>query len=237
VLTIKDYTLIIDDKTIPLPRLERLARVKVWRVPIEYRPDGLFVSVTSFNEPEEIPACNLSECEFLGEDVLIPLRNIMNIQSHDSVKRDTYKRAARIENGKVVDLWAVPSLDCYGDRYTLVEAPEWVQIGATWDGTTFTNPPPPEKTFDEIVAEFTKKVQFRLDAFARTRGYDNIFSACTYATSTDPKFSVEGQYCIQVRDVTWSKCYEILDDIQSGQRSVPTWEEFEAELPVLQWPN
>jgi hypothetical protein len=51
-------------------------------------------------------------------------------------------RAARIENGVVADLWEVPSLDCYGELYTLVEAPDWVQLGAAYDGTTFINPPP-----------------------------------------------------------------------------------------------
>jgi hypothetical protein len=142
-------------------------------------------------------------------------------------------RAARIENGIVADLWEVPSLNCYGELYTLVEAPEWVQRGATWDGTTFINPPrPPE----EIVSEFATKVQARLDAFARTRGYDGILSACTYATSTNPKFASEGQYCVQARDATWAKCYEILNAVQSGQRAVPTWEELEEELPPLKWP-
>jgi len=143
-------------------------------------------------------------------------------------------RAARIENGKVVDLWEVPSLDCYGELYTLIEAPEWVQLGATWDGATFTNPP---KSSEQIIAEFAAKVQSRLDAFARTRGYDGILSACTYATSTNPKFATEGQYCVQARDATWAKCYEILNAVQAGDRPVPTWEELEAELPVLQWPN
>jgi hypothetical protein len=146
-------------------------------------------------------------------------------------------RAARIENGIVADLWEVPSLDCYDDLYTLVEAPEWVQMGATWDGETFINPPPPPKTPEEIVTEFTAKVQARLDSFARTRGYDGILSACTYATSTNTKFATEGQYCVQARDATWATCYEILNAVQSNQRPVPTWEELEAELPVLQWPN
>jgi hypothetical protein len=146
-------------------------------------------------------------------------------------------RAARIENGVVADLWEVPSLDCYGELYTLIEAPEWVQLGATWDGSTFVNPPSPPKTAEEIVAEFASKVQARLDTFARTRGYDGILSACTYAVSTNPKFAAEGQYCVQVRDATWAKCYEILNAVQAGERPVPTWEELEAELPVLQWPN
>lgn len=51
-------------------------------------------------------------------------------------------RAARIESGVVADLWEVPGLDVY-PGLTLVEAPEWVVLGATWDGAEFTNPPPP----------------------------------------------------------------------------------------------
>jgi hypothetical protein len=145
-------------------------------------------------------------------------------------------RAARIENGVVADLWEVPSLDCYGELYTLVEAPASVQLGATWDGATFVNPPPPPKTPEQIEAEFVAKVQSRLDTFARSRGYDGILSACTYVTSTNPKFAAEGQYCVQARDATWAKCYAILTSVQAGQRPVPTWEELEAELPALEWP-
>ena len=94
-----------------------------------------------------------------------------------------------------------------------------------------------QKVADKLVTDFVAKAQSRLDAFARTRGYDGILSACTYATSTNPKFAAEGQYCVQARDATWAKCYEVLNAVQSNQRPVPTWEELEAELPVLQWPN
>ena len=48
-------------------------------------------------------------------------------------------KAALIENGVVTALWDVPALDCYGDLYVLVEAPDWVKLGATWGGSKFTN--------------------------------------------------------------------------------------------------
>ena len=50
-------------------------------------------------------------------------------------------RAARIENGVVADLWEVPSLDCF-EGITLVEAPAFVAMGASYDGSLFVNPVP-----------------------------------------------------------------------------------------------
>ena len=97
------------------------------------------------------------------------------------------------------------------------------------------DPPPP--TPEQIIAQYTDGVQWHLDNFAHTRNYDGILSAATYATSQVPKFKVEGQYAVEVRDATWAKCYEVLDAVQSGQRPMPTIEELIAELPVLTWPN
>lgn len=98
-------------------------------------------------------------------------------------------------------------------------------------------PYPPPPTPDEIQAEVVKKTQERLDNFARTRNYDGILSACTYATSTVPKFQVEGQYCVVARDATWTKLYEILAEVQSGTRPLPSgYSDIESELPALVWP-
>jgi hypothetical protein len=66
-LTIKDHTLVIDGSQIQLPRLPRPATVAAWRVPAEYRTDGVFVSVTPIGEIAEVPACDMSLSQFLGE--------------------------------------------------------------------------------------------------------------------------------------------------------------------------
>lgn len=66
-LTIKDHSLVIDGSQIQLPRLPRPAKVVAWRVPAEYRADGVFVSVTPIGEIAEVPACDMSQCKFLGE--------------------------------------------------------------------------------------------------------------------------------------------------------------------------
>lgn len=85
-------------------------------------------------------------------------------------------------------------------------------------------------------ATFAAAVQARLDDFAKTRGYDSILSACTYATSTVPKFAAEGQAAVNLRDATWAKCYKVMAEIQAGTRLMPTLSELMLELPVLAWP-
>lgn len=97
------------------------------------------------------------------------------------------------------------------------------------------DPPPP--TPEQIITQYTAGVQQHLDTFARTRSYDGILSAATYATSQVPKFKAEGQYAVEARDATWAKCYEILAAVEAGSRPMPTLDELLAELPVLTWPN
>jgi hypothetical protein len=87
-------------------------------------------------------------------------------------------------------------------------------------------------------AELVDKTQTRLDTFARTRNYESILSACTYSTSTVPKFAAEGQYCVDVRDATWLKLYEILAEVESGIRETfNSYADIENELPDLIWPD
>lgn len=86
------------------------------------------------------------------------------------------------------------------------------------------------------IARFTDMLQKRLDYFAQGRGYDNILSACTYASSTIPKFAAEGQRAVVLRDQTWATAYAILAAVLQEQRPVPTRiQDIEAELPVMEW--
>lgn len=109
-----------------------------------------------------------------------------------------------------------------------------IQAGA--NGRPVLVDPPPPAT-EQIIVQYTGAVQKHLDAFARTRNYDGILSAATYATSQVPKFKAEGQYAVEARDATWAKCYEILAAVEAGSRPMPTLNELLAELPVLTWPN
>jgi hypothetical protein len=93
------------------------------------------------------------------------------------------------------------------------------------------------KSPEQLQAEIVAATQKRLDDFARTRNYDGILSACTYATSTVPKFAAEGQYCVNARDNTWATLYAILGEVQAGTRPVPSgYADIEGDLPALEWP-
>lgn len=60
-----------NDVTVPLPKLPHDANVKVWAVPTRYQGNGLFVAVSLPNQPEEIPACDMADVEYLGELALV----------------------------------------------------------------------------------------------------------------------------------------------------------------------
>lgn len=85
--------------------------------------------------------------------------------------------------------------------------------------------------------EIVDATQQRLDDFAKTRQYDGILSACTYSTSPTLKFQAEGQYCVEQRDATWAKLYEMLAEVEAGTRPIPqSFADVEPELPALVWP-
>lgn len=94
-----------------------------------------------------------------------------------------------------------------------------------------------ESRKNTLVADVTNQTQQRLDLFAQTRGYDGILSACTYVTSAVSKFQVEGQYCVESRDATWAKLYEIMAEVEAGTRPMPSgYADIEGDLPALVWP-
>lgn len=89
-----------------------------------------------------------------------------------------------------------------------------------------------------IKAQITADVQNRLDAFAQSRGYDNIVSACSYATSQHPKYGPEGRYCVNAREQTWDALFAIEAEVIAGTRPMPTgYDDIESELPPLVWPQ
>ena len=106
---------------------------------------------------------------------------------------------------------------------------DWLAEGNT--------PLPADEPVVDIQLVVTAAVQARLDTFARTRNYDGILSACTYATSTVPKFKAEGQCCVDARDATWATLYQFMAEVQAGSKPMPSsFADVEPLLPTLTWP-
>lgn len=79
-------------------------------------------------------------------------------------------------------------------------------------------------------------IQDWMDKTAQAHGYDNIFTACTYATSTDPTFRAEGQACVAWRDAVWVAANRLAADVMAGGTELPDVATMLAQLPQIEWP-
>lgn len=105
--------------------------------------------------------------------------------------------------------------------------------GVEWRQTWVLSDMAPE----QIISELTMTVQSNLDLVARSRGYDGILSACSYAADPLPKFSNEGRACVAWRGATWAACYAYMEKVFSGQAPIPTPGELISLLPSMEWPS
>lgn len=136
----------------------------------------------------------------------------------------------QVQDNRNTDYW-LPEDTWQSPARTMTE------LGPLPEGALLEKPEKPQSVIvEEMYQDFVSNIQARLDDFAKTRNYDGILSLCSYATSLNDKFKAEGQYGVEARDATWAKGYALLDEVLAGTRQVPTWEEVEAELPVLEWP-
>lgn len=115
-----------------------------------------------------------------------------------------------------------------------LSADEETALRAQWQAVADARAAQASALLEQAIVDAT---QNRLDDFARTRNYDGILSACTYAASTVAKFAAEGQYCVNARDSTWSALYTVLAEVQAGTRAMPAgYADIEPSLPALEWP-
>lgn len=107
----------------------------------------------------------------------------------------------------------------------------WTQVWIVRDATDAEE----SAALDEIQGKYEFEIQAHLDSTARSRGYDSMISACSYASGTHPKFSVEGQDCLAWRSAVWETAFQIMTDVRAGARPLPTLQEVMAELPPMVW--
>lgn len=98
-------------------------------------------------------------------------------------------------------------------------------------------PPIPQPTPGELQRMFTAAIQAHLDATANHGQYDGIQTAITYRDDPNPRYAAEGLALFNWRSAVWTYATAELDKVTTGQREIPTVDEFIAELPSFDWPE
>ena len=92
------------------------------------------------------------------------------------------------------------------------------------------------ETAEEIQKRLTDGVQNWMDSKVQERNYDNVHTCVgTYLYSPIEKFRLEAEAVRDWVSYVWAKCYEILAQVEAGERDIPTLEEVISELPILVW--
>lgn len=97
---------------------------------------------------------------------------------------------------------------------------------------------PPVETPEERIEIIVIRVQSHMDSKAREYGYDNVFTAVTYADEPlVPKFQEEGVAFRSWRSAVWAHCYDLLAQWQAGQLSDLTVDDVISTLPPFTPPD
>jgi hypothetical protein len=107
----------------------------------------------------------------------------------------------------------------------------------------FLNPP------TDAIKSIQTEIQKALDQTARSHQYDDIKSACAYASPTPAvpednpnfagceRFRTEGNALQAWMSLTWAMCYSYLATVQGGTNPMPTPSEAVAMMPAFTWPD
>lgn len=93
----------------------------------------------------------------------------------------------------------------------------------------------PVPTNAEKISAMTAVVQGVLNSEAKALGYDDIFTAVSYATSSDPVFGPQGVAFRNWRDSVWNTAHGLLNTWQGGGDE-PTEQDVIAALPAFVQP-
>lgn len=103
-------------------------------------------------------------------------------------------------------------------------------MGGTWIASSDYVPPP----IDE--AEARRIIAEHMDNVVRARGYFSIGTACAWVDSDSAIVKAQAEACVKWRDQIGDKVRQILYEIATGLRPVPTQSQLISEMPAMQWP-
>jgi hypothetical protein len=91
-------------------------------------------------------------------------------------------------------------------------------------------PTPVVPTPDQLEEDFKQRIDQRLEAFAKEKGYDTMDKARLAALSVD--FSDDGRVANTVYGVTWTTAIALIPEVREGTLSIPDAVD---QLPSLRW--
>ncbi len=94
--------------------------------------------------------------------------------------------------------------------------------------------------FDKDVLTAQQKseyIQAFIDSTAQSKDFADGVACASYATSTSEAWAAQALAFIAWRDNVWTYSYAEFAKMESGQRPVPSIDEFLTELPTIVWPN
>lgn len=90
----------------------------------------------------------------------------------------------------------------------------------------------PPVTPQSVILDYTNAIQRHMDVVAQAWGYDNIYTAVTYADEPAVlEFSREGKALRAWRSRVWAAARQTLADVQGGNTPLPTVADLIASLP------
>lgn len=101
-------------------------------------------------------------------------------------------------------------------------------------------PPAPEPTLQEVLKSYEAGVQAHMNSIARQYGYDDVYTAISYATEPIvQKFQTEGLAFREWRSLVWAYCIQVQEDClaEPPVRTPPSVEDLILELPELIMPS
>ncbi len=89
------------------------------------------------------------------------------------------------------------------------------------------------ETPEQTIARLEATLDRYLDSVANSYHYESIRTMVTYDGDPNPKFDAEGKAAKAWRSACYTRSTEIVDEVLSGQREVPTEDELIALMPQI----
>jgi hypothetical protein len=92
---------------------------------------------------------------------------------------------------------------------------------------------PTPETPEQLIARLESALDSHLDSVAVSYRYESIRTMTDYRDDPNPKFKAEGKAAYLWRSAVYTKGISLIEEVQSGQREVPTEAELIALMPLI----